>query len=297
MDFGEKALVFVSCGQVTEAERNLGKSIVDLVDRTPGLRAYFAETVSSLEGLIANIFKHLEQSAAFVTVMHHRGTVTGRQEDPVRMRASVWIEQEIAIAAFLKHGRRQDLQVAAYAVKGISLEGAREKLALNPVEFVSEDQVLVDLAAKLARWDLKAYRLEEPRVDVQIDFERVDGRPSGSNDREYKLLVAVANTSAVYIHDIDYRISFPRAFVKLRQYSTERVELGSATHRVFEGIEGVRLRPDDRGSIDGRFTYVIDDDSYDRLEKDMKLPVEVRLYVNGQAAGSRVRQFDELNDF
>lgn len=115
----ERALVFVSCGQVTTEEIRLGNALIALVEGTPGLQAYFAETVASLDGLTANIFRNLERASAFVTVMHHRGVVKGRPDSPDRTRASVWIEQEIAIASFLKQTRSPDLQVAAYAQRGL----------------------------------------------------------------------------------------------------------------------------------------------------------------------------------
>jgi hypothetical protein len=131
----QKALVFVSCGQVTASEKKLGKDLVDLIERVPGLEAYFAEKVSSLEGLSANIFKNLERASAFVTVMHHRGVVKGRPGSDDRIRASVWIEQEIAIASFLQQTRPETLHVAAYAQKGIAREGVRDTVILNALEF------------------------------------------------------------------------------------------------------------------------------------------------------------------
>lgn len=50
-------LIFVSCGQATEAERALGKGATVLVTEETGGQAYFAQNQSSLEGLTENILK------------------------------------------------------------------------------------------------------------------------------------------------------------------------------------------------------------------------------------------------
>ncbi len=93
--------VFISCGQRTAEEKDLGQAIVAEVDRLPGVTPYFAEAVSSVDGLTNHIFRALDRAVGFVCVLHRQGEVdlpSGRIT-----RASVWIEQEIAIAAFLHH--------------------------------------------------------------------------------------------------------------------------------------------------------------------------------------------------
>ena len=155
---GSGALVFVSCGQCTPSEIALGEDICALVDRTPGLRSYFAQRVNSFESLSANIFQNLSQASALVAVMHHRGEVSGWNGTPSHTRASVWVEQEIAIAAFISVGRSTPLRIAAYMQKGVMLEGLRGNLMLNPMEFSDEGQVLEDLVAKLNAWQLRPVR-------------------------------------------------------------------------------------------------------------------------------------------
>jgi hypothetical protein len=73
--------------------------------------AYFAEQQNTLEGLTSNILSSLERCVGFVAVAHHRGKVT--RPDGEIVRASVWVEQEIAIAAFIQHAlKRKQLRVA-----------------------------------------------------------------------------------------------------------------------------------------------------------------------------------------
>src|SRR5947209_4943536 len=100
-----KPIIFVSCGQVTEEERQLGKNLVNLIREDGRYEAYFAENQSSLEGVTTNILAKLEQAAGFIAVIHPRGDVRVPSSVTVSStpftRASVWIEQEIAILAML----------------------------------------------------------------------------------------------------------------------------------------------------------------------------------------------------
>ena len=71
-----KPCIFVSCGQFTEAERFLGKSISKMVKTITGVDAFFAEEVQDLNGLDSNILGALRDAVAFIAVMHPRGTIT-----------------------------------------------------------------------------------------------------------------------------------------------------------------------------------------------------------------------------
>jgi hypothetical protein len=46
------------------------------------------------------------------------------------VRGSIWIEQEIAIAAFLTATRKRDIPVILYKRMGIKREGVREQIKL-----------------------------------------------------------------------------------------------------------------------------------------------------------------------
>ena len=148
----EKPLVFISCGQYAEEEVALGKEIERLVREDGRYDAYFAEQQNSLEGLSSNILSSLGRCSAFVGVMHHRGVVTKLSGEVVR--ASVWIEQEIAIAAFIQHALERKIEVALYIQRGIVREGIREQLRLAPVEFAAPDDVLNDVRERLTGWNL-----------------------------------------------------------------------------------------------------------------------------------------------
>jgi len=51
-----KRLIFVSCGQLTEEEKQLGNAVKSLIDDTEGFEAYFAESVHDLSVLANHIF-------------------------------------------------------------------------------------------------------------------------------------------------------------------------------------------------------------------------------------------------
>ena len=110
----DKPLVFISCGQATAGEKQLGKAIANMAETITGATGYFAENQTSLDGLTKNVFGALNRAAALIAVMHKRGRVTNENGDLNRTRASVWVEQEIAIASFIQATRNSDLKVAAY---------------------------------------------------------------------------------------------------------------------------------------------------------------------------------------
>jgi hypothetical protein len=144
-----KSIVFISCGQFTDAEKKLGKHIAVLVDAL-GLEPFFAENVQDLDGLDANILRALRDCAAFITVLHPRGKIT-RPDGSAVIRASVWIEQEIAIAAYIKRVENRDIPLIAFAHESVSREGIRELLHINPIVFKTEDEVLLKFPAERLR--------------------------------------------------------------------------------------------------------------------------------------------------
>ena len=74
--------------------------------------------------------------------MHRRDQIPS---SPTEFRGSVWIEQEIAIAAFLVQALSHPLPARAYVEAGIRTEGVRGFILLNPVEFATSEEVLADL--------------------------------------------------------------------------------------------------------------------------------------------------------
>jgi len=142
--------VFISCGQVGDEEKSVGRKLAAAVNEMTGCEGYFAQNQNSLEAMSRHIFMALNDAVGFVAVMHHRGTVTGLNEQ-THIRASLWIEQELAIAAFLAQAQDKSIPAAVYIQKGIKREGVREQLLLNDVvEFEAADQVVKDFRERLS---------------------------------------------------------------------------------------------------------------------------------------------------
>jgi hypothetical protein len=146
-----KPVIFVSCGQYTEAEKFLGKSIVMMIKTVTDMEAFFAEEVQDLNGLDSNILAALRDCAAFITVLHPRGKII-RPDNSTRIRASVWIEQEIAIATYIQRVERRALPVIAFIHESVGREGIRDLLHLNPISFKDETEVLAALPELLQPW-------------------------------------------------------------------------------------------------------------------------------------------------
>ena len=190
----KKPFVFVSCGQYTDSEKALGKEIVRIVRAITGLEAFFAEEVQDLNGLQTNILEALRDCFGLITVMHPRGKIV-RPEGPTQIRASVWIEQEIAIAAYIQQTRR--LPVIAFEHKDIGREGIRELLHLNPVKFTNDSEVLDALTKRLQPW--KALSRAET---VHVELKCKDAYQQSGHQVRY-LRVDLVNNSTERITKFD----------------------------------------------------------------------------------------------
>lgn len=291
----EKALVFISCGQFTPAERKLGTAIAAMVKQETGAEGYFAQNQSSLEGLSNYVFDALHRAAGFIAVMHHRGRVFDLSGKADLIRGSVWVEQEIAIAGFLQATRGGDFPVAAYVQKGITLEGAREKLILNPMEFTRHPEIMKDLKAKLQGWALKPRRPERATVDLVIDGIKTR---TSMELHEHELKVVMTNTSNLVISDWIASLEMPARFVPANVViRPELREKATRDYRFFRdgNSEGPLLPGDSRRILP--IPYQITTDIEFKHQGDFDRLVKVDVYVSGQQAGSASRPFREIQNF
>jgi len=83
--------------------------VAELVDECAPFFGYFAENQTTLETLTENVLRRLYESVGLIVIMHNRGTV----ETPTRTltRASVWIEQEVAVATLMQQILKRPLHV------------------------------------------------------------------------------------------------------------------------------------------------------------------------------------------
>lgn len=201
-----KVLVFISCGQFTEAERRLGRQISELVESVAGLEPFFADTVQDLNGLDDNILKALRDCAGFIVVMHPRGSVSRPDKSTVN-RASVWIEQEIAIATYIQRIEGRKIRIAAFKHVDVGREGLRELLHLNPMEFEDERDVLVALAGQLAGWR----NLDSGGIHVELR-----SAPLRLQDGHHiqELSLWAVNDSHERMDSYDFEIQIPEGLLK-----------------------------------------------------------------------------------
>jgi hypothetical protein len=138
-----KKLIFVSCGQLTEVEKELGGAVKSLIDDTEGFEAYFAETVHDLATLAHHIFDALHRCSGAISFLHNRGSVTVSGGESWGVRSSVWVNQEIAILAFRQFAESASLPILVFKKDDVKLEGAMTSFILNPLPLLGVQDALV----------------------------------------------------------------------------------------------------------------------------------------------------------
>lgn len=145
-----KSLIFVSCGQLTEAEKTLGTVLKTVIDGTPGFDAYFAETVHDFEALARHVLDGLRRCAGAVVVFQDRGVVLGADGGEWGHRSSVWVNQELAILAYRHFFEARKIPVIAFADPKVRLEGAMTWLIVNARPLGTAQDVATAVKAWLA---------------------------------------------------------------------------------------------------------------------------------------------------
>lgn len=180
----QRKTVFISCGQYTDEEKELGKRVSDLVTNNTAFEGYFAQAQTTLETLSENILRRLYESVGLILIMHHRGKIEGRNT----IRASVWIEQEIAIATLMQQVLGRPLHVALFIQRGIVLEGIRQQIQLNAVEFTSGDEVIARLRKILPTWREPLYIGDEERQKM-ADSVMLSIKTDSGHHRNYTIRI------------------------------------------------------------------------------------------------------------
>jgi len=198
--------IFISCGQYTDAEKRLGKQISEMVSKLTDLEPFLAEEVQDLNGLDANILNALRNCVAFITVLHPRGEIKRPGGSPL-IRASVWIEQEIAIATYMQRVENRQLPIIAFKHKSVGREGIRDLLHLNPIEFTDENEVLAELPKRLEQWE----SLKPSGIELQL-ASKIVGQREGHLIR--RLEVNLVNKTNDRIENYEFEIRLPSSILK-----------------------------------------------------------------------------------
>jgi hypothetical protein len=179
-----KDLVFIACGQSTSREKNLGTEVSALLRRY-NIPSFLAETANDLESLNSHIFKNLSDCTGFIAILHRRPE--GRYD------TSVWINQEVAIAAYLRSLGKTIPSLVLYE-EGTAVEGLIRYTIANPPTFKSDEEALSKIEEWIKHQDFK-YVEKMPEFDLMIDGER-------------KHFGASSGGGSVGYHDIKYALSF-----------------------------------------------------------------------------------------
>jgi hypothetical protein len=173
--------IFVSCGQRTQEEQDLGQGVEDLVNRTPGFCAYRAASVQDLQGLNDNIMEALGRCSGLVAVLHRRGKIPlGNDKDGET--SSIWINQEIAILSYRRWLEHAPIPVKIFKEPEVALEGAMTSQIANPADFTSLDQVLEEVR----KW------LDTANFTPALDLAEFQRLVTQLDDADWMVIEAVA---------------------------------------------------------------------------------------------------------
>ena len=187
-------LVFIACGQLTDEEKSLGKKVQELL-KEHGIVSFLAENVNDLESLNSHIFKNLTECTGFIGILHNR--------DSGKYDTSVWINQEVAIAAYLRSTGKTIPSLVLYE-EGATIEGLIKYTIANPQTFKSEAETLSKIKEWITRQSF-AYEEKLPEFDIILNEERkhfgssAGGGRIGYHDIGYHLSFIVRNKSSVNI--------------------------------------------------------------------------------------------------
>jgi len=140
-----KKRIFISCGQRLPEEKSFGLEIQRLINEK--MDGFFAEEAHDAADLNTSLFRELQNCDGFVSVMHKRGEVN-YSDSPAHYRASVWIQQEIAILHYRSLLIGRPIPMRIYLESGIQPEGLTQYSMINPIPFQDKETVLENLA----RW-------------------------------------------------------------------------------------------------------------------------------------------------
>ena len=210
------------------------------------------------------------------TGKHRRGEVSFAGNPPEYSRGSVWIEQEIGIAAFLRQMLGRDIQVIAFVEAGVKMEGIRELLHLNPREFRTNDEVLSRLEVELPSWEIVT---SSSNVEILLEHKNVQIQ---SDHHLYQLCISLQNSSSIVVKDWRVDLWMPTPVLLDTNYATEVKEAGTRTHRLFrwksEGMSELYIYQGDPPKLVVEFDWQMHEDIWRGEILDQNIIVEA--YIN-----------------
>jgi len=280
-------LVFISCGQYSSAEIELGKSVEALIREETAYEPYFAEQQNTLEGLSENILGSLARCSAFVGIMHHRGNVITPHGSLTR--ASVWVEQELAIAAFIQKAIGRKVEVAIYMEAGIHREGMRQQLRLKPVEFESAEAVITDLRERIGNWSLAV-----PVTQSLIAEWKYETLRETQQRHDYRLRVTLRNTGTTMLDDWRAEVHFPTMFLEGVNQSEDYKITEENDSPYSDSFK--RFYPGDQKQM-FNIAYYVDESNWHDGSDELRPPVLIKLWSGDMEPWEAVIPMSKLERF
>lgn len=155
-----KAKVFISCGQADQREKEIGFKVQEYF-RKRNFDSYFAEAVHSPEALTDNIFKNLKESEYFVFIDCRREKINENN-----FRGSLFVNQEVGIAAFLK------IPTIGFQEQFILREGIINCQMFNCIPFGNIDDIISNLERETINWDPQSVNELHMSFDPMKNIEK-----------------------------------------------------------------------------------------------------------------------------
>jgi hypothetical protein len=163
-----QARVFISCGQRAEAGETEIATAVATALANEGFDPYIAVRQQTLQGLKENIFEKLTEAEYFLFIDFCREQLVGFE--PPNNRGSVFVQQELAIAAYV------GTEPLIFQEDGVrALEGVLAALQGNPINFTKRADLPVQVVeeAKLRGWNPNWQNSLAIEWDAQLHAEAI----------------------------------------------------------------------------------------------------------------------------
>ena len=223
----EAPIIFVSCGQWSDEEKSIGRALAQVINADTIANGFFAENKNSLGALTAEILTPLSKCVGVVAVMHHRGNVNLGEGHFVR--GSVWIEQEIAMAALLKQVYQRDIRILLYTNVTIELEGIRQQLLIHAIPFKGLDDIVADFRKRL-----QTEFAEFLKPQVYLTARPLQACEPAENQKEthlaYKTDLVLHNDTDKRYDTVRLQLVLPPGWGPIRWPSHKVVDVDPVTH-------------------------------------------------------------------
>ena len=192
----KEGLIFLACGQLTDEEKAVGLKVKQILGDEYGLNVFFAESVNDLESLNSHIFRNLSNCTGFIALLHKRNNSENN--------TSVWINQEVAIIAYLRSIGSDIPSLVMYQDGAKTQQGLIKYTIANPPVFISESDAILQIREWVKTQKFE-YKDKLPEIDISSMKERhgfgstSGGGRAGYVDINYPLSFRVRNKSDVNV--------------------------------------------------------------------------------------------------